>query len=187
MILPVNLICHYSISSSSSIGVLLSFSIFKMPLPILPSLSLSSYLCLSHSPSWQSALALSTGILWQKLAQQEYISRRCHGPYTLWELCQGLFSIIRSIKKRPLQSPPCLTSTPHTLFVEWTEEVCSVCEYSAPRQAEKDATQVSSPKMHHEAAKSILYWFFFYPKHKKINNNCQVRNVMHAKQKLYEK
>lgn len=67
-----------------------------------------------------------------------------------------------------------------------------MCEYSAPRQAEKDATQVSSPKMteqvHHEAEKSILYCFFyFYPKRKKINSNCQVRNVMHAKQKLYEK
>lgn len=72
-----------------------------------PSLSLLlSLLAVCHSR------ALSTGVLWQKPAQQEYFSWRCHNPRTLWEQRQGLFSIIRSITNshhralHPVPPPP---------------------------------------------------------------------------------
>lgn len=56
-------------------------------IPLFPALPL---LAVCHG--WAS----STGVLWQKPAQQEYFSLWCHNSCALWERCQGLFSIIRS-------------------------------------------------------------------------------------------
>lgn len=78
-------------------------------IPPFPSLKCPSLSLLAVSHGW----ALSTGVLWQKPAQQEYFSWRCHNLCTLWEPCQGLFSIIRSITnshRRALHPLP----PPHT-------------------------------------------------------------------------
>lgn len=83
---------HFSSSSSISLPLQLSFEISLLPLLLL-SLFLFTVSLLAVCHGW----SLSTGVLWQKLAQRGYFSWRCHCRCALWERGQSLFSIIRSV------------------------------------------------------------------------------------------